>query len=113
MDGVIAIGYADDPRVAEFRHLNDQATRRAMEGDEYFLSEGWMSIVFESNRGTPVVATLSEPWYSYTWWPVKEDSRDKATGELLITVPSELTAVSNGVLADVDNLSGGRRRFHW
>jgi hypothetical protein len=44
---------------------------------------------------------------------VKEDSRDKATGELLITVPSELTVVSNGVLTDVDNLSGGRRRFHW
>ena len=77
------------------------------------VSGGWMSIVFESHRGTPVVSTLSEPWYSYTWWPVKEDSRDKATGELLITVPSELTVVSNGVLADVDNLSGGRRRFHW
>jgi len=77
------------------------------------IAGGWMSIVFESHRGTPVVSTLSEPWYSYTWWPVKEDSRDKATGELLITVPSELTVVSNGVLADVDNLSGGRRRFHW
>jgi len=77
------------------------------------VSGGWMSIVFESHRGTPVVSTLSEPWYSYTWWPVKEDSRDKATGDLLITVPSELTAVSNGVLSDVDNLSGGRRRFHW
>jgi len=77
------------------------------------VAEGWMSIVFESQGGTPVVSTLSEPWYSYTWWPVKEDSRDKATGELLITVPSELAVVSNGVLADVDNLSGGRRRFHW
>ena len=77
------------------------------------VGAGWMSIAFESHRGTPVVSTLSEPWYSYTWWPVKEDSRDKATGELLITVPSELTVVSNGVLADVDNLSGGRRRFHW
>jgi len=77
------------------------------------VSAGWMSITFESRGGTPVVSTLSEPWYSYTWWPVKEDSRDKATGELLITVPSELTVVSNGVLADVDTLSGDRRRFHW
>ena len=77
------------------------------------VSNDWMAIVFESYRGTPVISTLSEPWYSYTWWPVKEDSRDKATGELLITVPSDMTAVSNGVLADVDNLSGGRRRFHW
>jgi aminopeptidase N len=77
------------------------------------VAGGWMSIVFESHRGTPVVSTLSEPWYSYTWWPVKEDSRDKATGELLITVPDELTVVSNGVLSGEDNLSGGRRRFHW
>ena len=60
-----------------------------------------------------MVSTLSEPWFSYTWWPVKEDSRDKATGEMLITVPEELTVVSNGVLVDVDALPGDRRRFHW
>lgn len=44
MDGTIAITDADDPQVSEFRHLNIQATRRDMEGDEYFLSEGWMGI---------------------------------------------------------------------
>lgn len=38
------IGDADDPRVSDFRRLNDQAARREMEGDEYFLSEGWVSI---------------------------------------------------------------------
>ena len=74
---------------------------------------GWGSIAFDSIDGTPVVSTLSEPWYSYTWWPVKEDSRDKATGDLLITVPDELTVVSNGVLLDVDYVAGGKRRFHW
>jgi aminopeptidase N len=76
-------------------------------------SGGWMSIVFQSQSGTPVVSTLSEPWYSYTWWPVKEDSRDKATGELLITVPDELSVVSNGVLTGTQNLAGGQRLFHW
>lgn len=44
MDGTIGIGESEDPRVSEFRHLNDQATRSSMEGGEYFLSEGWMSI---------------------------------------------------------------------
>jgi len=39
-----SIGDADDPRVSDFRRLNDQAARREMEGDEYFLSEGWVSI---------------------------------------------------------------------
>jgi len=77
------------------------------------VSTGLASIVFETQGEWPVVSTLSEPWFSYTWWPVKEDSRDKATGDILITVPDELTVVSNGVLVDDDALSGGRRRYHW
>ena len=44
MSETISIGDADDPRVSDFRRLNDQAARREMEGDEYFLSEGWVSI---------------------------------------------------------------------
>lgn len=77
------------------------------------VTAGLMSIVFEKHRGAPVVSTLSEPWFSYTWWPVKEDSRDKATGELLITVPQDLTVVSNGLLVGVENVAGDRRLFHW
>jgi len=79
----------------------------------YPVTTGLASIVFETQNGSPVVSTLSEPWFSYTWWPVKEDSRDKATGEMLITVPNGLTVVSNGVLVDVDALPGDKRRFHW
>lgn len=35
---------ANDPRVADYRRLNDQAARREIEGDEFFMAEGWMSI---------------------------------------------------------------------
>lgn len=42
--GVTEIVDANDPRLDEYRHLNDQAARTAMEGHDYFLSEGWMSI---------------------------------------------------------------------
>jgi aminopeptidase N len=63
--------------------------------------------------GSPVISTLSQPWYSSDWWPVKDDNSDKATGELLITVPSELSVVSNGVVVAIDPVPGGRRRFHW
>ena len=35
---------SEDPRLADYRRLNDQAARRVMEGDEFFMSEGWMSI---------------------------------------------------------------------
>lgn len=44
MAATISITDPDDPAVAEYRHLNDQATRRDMEGDEYFISEGWVGI---------------------------------------------------------------------
>lgn len=44
MNEPITIDDADDPRVADYRHLNDQSVRRRMEGDEFFMSEGWMSI---------------------------------------------------------------------
>jgi tRNA G18 (ribose-2'-O)-methylase SpoU len=44
MATVITITDPEDPRLAEYRDMNDQATRRKMEGDEYFLCEGWMTI---------------------------------------------------------------------
>ncbi len=44
MASMITIADPDDIRVADYRQLNDQAARRVMEGDEYFLAEGWMTI---------------------------------------------------------------------
>ncbi len=68
---------------------------------------------FGTQGGAPLVYTFSQPWHAMEWWPVKDDTTDKATGELLITVPSELTVVSNGTLVGVDTPAFGRRRFHW
>ena len=117
LDGSVAAWRRLDTETIEVElgrsFARDQSFELEVQYEGSPVTAGWMSIVFENRRGTPVVSTLSEPWYSYTWWPVKEDSRDKATGELLITVPSELTVVSNGVLVDVDTLGGNRRRFHW
>ncbi len=44
MEFTTAIVDPGDPRVAEYRRMNDQAARRQMEGNEFFLSEGWLSI---------------------------------------------------------------------
>ncbi len=44
MSDPIIIDDPDDPRLADYRELNDQAARTAIEGDEFFMSEGWMSI---------------------------------------------------------------------
>lgn len=69
---------------------------------------------------SPVVATLSEPFYSYAWWPAKDgdidqpgDMSDKFTLEFNITAPNNYASPSNGTLLGVDALSGGRSRYRW
>lgn len=74
---------------------------------------GTDGISFSSHSGKPLVWTLSEPFFSSIWWPVKDDNTDKATADFLITVPSGLVAVSNGVLLGEEKLSDGQTRFHW
>ncbi len=70
--------------------------------------------------GIPIVASLSEPYYAYTWWPAKDgdvflpgDNSDMATLELAVTVPDTFTVTSNGVLQGTDVLPGARKRFRW
>ena len=80
----------------------------------YPVTTGLSSIVFQTQGNWPVVSgPYQEPWFSYTWWAVKEDSRDKATGEMLITVPSQLTVVANGIRLSNTPVAGDRRRFRW
>jgi aminopeptidase N len=46
--------------------------------------------------GAPFAATISEPWSAHTWWPCKDDQRDKALFSSQIYVPTGYTAVSTG-----------------
>ncbi|USN98250.1 MAG: hypothetical protein H6810_08670 [Phycisphaeraceae bacterium] len=98
-------------------------------GDEFDLriefnglavSRGLGSIEVDYAGGQPVVASLSEPYYAYTWWPCKDgefgapgDNDDKATLDLAIIAPSTMRSVANGVLEGVDSLSGNRSRYRW
>ncbi len=77
------------------------------------VSLGFGSINFSTQGGNPLVFTLSEPWFAYTWWPAKDDNNDKATGAMKITVPDTLSVASNGLLVSVDAVGGGRDRYHW
>ncbi len=61
-----------------------------------------------TDAGKPIVATVSEPWSARSWWPCKDDVRDKATVITNINVPAGMTAVSNG------NFTGKNlRTFSW
>ncbi len=41
---VIVVADADDGRLADYRELNNQPVRTAMEGDEFFMAEGYVAI---------------------------------------------------------------------
>ena len=89
-------------------------------GEEFRLRVDWQGVApsgggirFATHAGEPIVWTLSQPWFAYTWWAAKDDNTDKATAELAFTVPAAMTAVSNGVLIAAETLPGSRRRFTW
>lgn len=73
---------------------------------DYF---GWSSY-----GGQMLVWTLSEPYGARIWWPCKDTCTDKADSvDVDVTVPSTMTAVSNGTLASVSVPASGRKTFHW
>jgi aminopeptidase N len=84
------------------------------------VSRGFGSIEVAQAGGQPVVASLSEPYYAYTWWPCKDgawgepgDNADKATLELALIAPASMRSVANGLLEGTDALPGGRTRYRW
>ncbi len=46
------------------------------------------------------------------WFPCYDYPNDRATSELLVTVPAKFTAISNGRLVTVEE-EKGEKRFHW
>ncbi len=88
-------------------------------GTSQSVSWGTIEVTTHSG-GTVEVSTLSEPYYSYTWWPAKDgdvllsgDNSDKATLDFWITVPDNFTVAANGILEGTDTLTGSRKRFRW
>ncbi|MEO8210150.1 MAG: M1 family metallopeptidase, partial [bacterium] len=76
-------------------------------------NEGFDSFGFKTFDDEPAIYTLSEPNYAATWWPCKDLTTDKTTFEMIITIPPQLTAVSNGSLLEVKDESNGDKTFYW
>jgi aminopeptidase N len=68
---------------------------------------------FRSHAGVPIVATLSEPYGSPTWWPCIDNPADKTTADMEITVPTGYVAVSNGLLQGVITNADSSRTYIW
>ncbi len=77
------------------------------------LNNGFDSIQFSTHGVAPIVSTLSETDFAYTWCPVKDDNRDKATADLRFAVPTGQTVASNGLLQSVTDLGGGWSQWYW
>ena len=81
-------------------------------------SDGFTFDFFDTQtNGTDLIAaSFSQPFYANYWWPCKENkvnNDDKFTLDMHVTVPDTMTVASNGALAGVDTVSGGRLKFRW
>ncbi len=78
------------------------------------VSRGFGSIEFTTrSSGAVIVATLSQPYYAYTWWPAKDENTDKATLTFTLITPSNMFAVANGMLQSIEDLPNNRRRYRY
>jgi hypothetical protein len=57
--------------------------------------------------------TVSEPYFSYLWWPCKQDLYDKADSvNINITTENTNQVASNGLLMKTSTI-GNKKRFEW
>ncbi|MDQ3193470.1 MAG: M1 family metallopeptidase [Bacteroidota bacterium] len=71
------------------------------------------SFGFKTFDDEPAIYTLSEPDYASSWWPCKDLINDKFTFQISMTVPDQLTAVSNGLLKDVKDEENNQKTYTW
>jgi aminopeptidase N len=68
---------------------------------------------FSDHAGVPMLFTNCEPIAARTWWPCKDRPDDKFIADLRFILPDTLIAGSNGLLAEMRDLPGRRRLYHW
>ncbi|MGH9787077.1 MAG: M1 family aminopeptidase [Candidatus Acidiferrales bacterium] len=60
------------------------------------------------------VWTQGESEYNHYWMPVYDFPNEKATSEMIVTVPAEMIAISNGKLVEMrEDKAAGTKTFHW
>ncbi len=97
---------AQDSVVVEFNHtLGDGPHGLAMiawdDNDDDYVEPGFG------------IASLSQPEHAREWWPCKDRPGDKATAQIAVKVPVELTAISNGTLRNIDHHDDGTNTWRW
>jgi len=73
----------------------------------------WDAFDIDYSRPTPVVWTTCEPEGSRKWWPCKDRPDDKATVEVVITLPDNYVVASNGLLQSIVDNGDGSATTTW
>ena len=69
---------------------------------------------FDSHLGQDLIWTMSQPYDARAWWPCKDYPADKPDSmDMRVTVPGNMTVVSNGRLVSIQDGEDGRKTFHW
>jgi aminopeptidase N len=68
----------------------------------------------EPHAGTPAASTYGLPYSARSWWPTPGSTLAKAdSADVIVTVPAQLTAVSNGRLVSRSAAQDGWVTYHW
>lgn len=113
---IVSASQFDDRHITVFldRPYNtDEVFDLSVEYSGFPQNNGFDSILFTTQGGNPIASTLSETDFAYTWWPTKDDNRDKATADLRFTVPSSMSVASNGALISVTDAAPGKKTWYW
>jgi aminopeptidase N len=113
-----------DGHAADFRRQDDQivvAVKDPPRNAEsvsiavtYHGTPEGKGFTFAERNGQPAISNYGLPFTARQWWPNKDDPSDKAdSADILITVPTPLTAASNGRLLSTTKHGDGTRTFHW
>ena len=69
---------------------------------------------FDYHGDDPIIWSLSEPYGARAWWPCKDTPGDKADSvDMIVTVPDNLIAASNGTLLGTTENGDGTHTYHW
>jgi aminopeptidase N len=75
---------------------------------------GLGGFTFDEHNGSPVVASLSEPWAARSWWPCKDRPDDKADSlDIFITCDTAYFCASNGIMIDTVRNGDGTWTFNY
>jgi aminopeptidase N len=68
----------------------------------------------ETKNGTPWIATAVQGEGCDLFWPCKDHFSDKADSmDISLTVPKTVSAVTNGVLQSINDISEHKHQFNW